>query len=197
MIATMNINHQNTSHSTNMYNSHYTTTSLYNNLNYNHYINNENNIVHNFINNINYFKYKSNIADVTECGMIIINNNKMLIIYQNESQKWGFPKGKMTSDEINNKLYFNCAKRELHEETGILLNFYKYKKLNSVIIKNKLFFIVTMLSPIKLSYPIDSDEIGKMKWIDIQNVNDFIQDNDCNITMKCISKYINITSHNI
>lgn len=188
----MNINHQSSQNQIqSLYNSYYSSNHNNNTYYYNNQFINNNKLVESFVNNINQFKYRSNISDVTECGMIILNNNKMLIIYQNESHKWGFPKGKMTQDEINNKLYFNCAKRELHEETGILLNFYKYKKLNSVIIKNKLFFVISMMSPVRVSFPIDSDEIGKMKWIDIKHVHDFINKNDCNITMKNIIKYLN------
>ena len=78
--------------------------------------------------------------------MLDQNLSKMLIIFQNESRKWGFPKGKMLDTEMACRDYFTCAKRELYEETGIMLNCNKYKKLGSIIIKNKLFYITMSIS---------------------------------------------------
>ena len=85
------------------------------------------------ISRIEYFRVKSknNINKVTECGILLLNqtkNNKcrsfdkMLIIYQNESKKWGLPKGHLDDREFLNKQFMECAKRELYEETGIYLN---------------------------------------------------------------------------
>jgi 8-oxo-dGTP pyrophosphatase MutT (NUDIX family) len=66
---------------------------------------------------------------INECGIVLINNtfDKILIIFQNESLKWGLPKGHMDPKELNKKAYFDCAKRELLEETGIMITTHKYR----------------------------------------------------------------------
>ena len=145
------------------------------------------------LDNIDQIKSKTKIKNVNECGIIMLDQNlsKMLIIYQNESCKWGFPKGKMDEAEFNSREYFNCAKRELYEETGIILNCNKYKKLGSIIIKNKLFYIVMLQSKIRYSRPLDTLEIGKIKWINVSELCSFINKNNCNITIKNIYDYMN------
>lgn len=122
--------------------------------------------------------------------MLDQNLSKMLIIFQNESRKWGFPKGKMLDTEMACRDYFTCAKRELYEETGIMLNCNKYKKLGSVIIKNKLFYIVTLMKNIRNSYPVDTNEIGKIKWINVADLSTFILNHECNITIRNIHDYM-------
>ena len=156
---------------------------------------NQNNYINVLLDNIEQIKSKTRIKNVNECGIIMLDYNlsKMLIIYQNESSKWGFPKGKMDTNEYNSKEYFSCAKRELYEETGIMLNCNKYKKLGSIIIKNKLFYIIMLQSKIKYSRPIDDVEIGKIKWINISDLCSFINKNNCNITIKNIYDYMSNT----
>ena len=149
--------------------------------------------------NIEQIKSKTRIKNVNECGIIMLDQNlsKMLIIYQNESCKWGFPKGKMYESEYYSRDYFNCAKREFYEETGIILNCNKYKKLGSIIIKNKLFYIIMLQSKIRYSKPLDTLEIGKIKWINVSDLCSFIDKNNCNITIKNICDYMNHDQKNI
>ena len=145
------------------------------------------------ISRIEYFRVKSknNINKVTECGILLLNqtkNNKcrsfdkMLIIYQNESKKWGLPKGHLDDREFLNKQFMECAKRELYEETGIYLNHHRHIKIGTYIIKNKLFYIYQILCDTLLTNPIDSTEVGQSIWIclsDLMRMNK----NECNITI--------------
>lgn len=48
-------------------------------------------------------------------GGIILNKNKVLLVYQKKKRIWGFPKGKKKGPEFG----LTCAKREIWEETGI------------------------------------------------------------------------------
>ena len=102
----------------------------------------------------------------------------------------GISQRKMDESEYNSREYFSCAKRELYEETGIILNCNKYKKLGSIIIKNKLFYIVMLQSKIRYSKPLDTFEIGKIKWINVSELCSFINKNNCNITIKNIYDYM-------
>lgn len=150
-------------------------------------------IQRNKLKNVNQLKY------VNECGIILFNQNfsKLLIVYQNISQKWGFPKGKMFDEEKQYGLYYDCASREMLEETGVCLKHYrkKYKKINggesSVIIKNKIFFLLSTDSIyVRTCYPSDTEEIGQTRWINTNELGSFIKNNQCNITLRHIYDYM-------
>lgn len=130
--------------------------------------------------------------NIKECGILLINKDfdKMLIIFQNESHKWGLPKGYMESHEILNNAYFACAKRELLEETGIMINLHKYKKIGTVLLRDKLFYVLQLLRDIRIHKPLDKTEIGNIKWLPISNILNFLNNYSCNITLKEIRNYI-------
>lgn len=129
---------------------------------------------------------------ITECGVILLNKDleDFLIIFQNESSKWGLPKGHMESYEIENNRYFECAKRELMEETGIMINTHKYKKMGTFVLKNKMFFVIRLLRNITIRKPYDTLEIGAIRWLPIKKIVNFIDTYDCNITLKESCRYI-------
>ena len=129
---------------------------------------------------------------ITECGIILLNKtiDHFLIIYQNESSKWGLPKGHMEPNELNYNLFFDCAKRELLEETGIMISTHKYKKMGTYILKNKMFFVIQLLKDIKLRKPYDTVEIGGLMWLPIKDVFKFSRLYNCNVTLKDTCKYI-------
>jgi 8-oxo-dGTP pyrophosphatase MutT (NUDIX family) len=128
---------------------------------------------------------KSAMRKVTECGVILLNQdmNDILIVFQNKSQKWGFPKGHMTRLEMYNKEYFKCAKRELLEETGIDLRTLSHTKYGSVIIGNKLFFIIEGKRRFIYTNPLDICEIEMVQWIKRKDLNAFVISNNCNVTL--------------
>jgi 8-oxo-dGTP pyrophosphatase MutT (NUDIX family) len=107
----------------------------------------------------------------------------VLIVFQNKSQKWGFPKGHMTRNELYKKEYFKCAKRELFEETGIDLRTLQHTKYGSVIIGNKLFFVIEVKKEFIETNPLDVCEIEKIQWVKRKELNRFVQANDCNVTL--------------
>ena len=49
------------------------------------------------------------------CGCIIINNNKVLLVYEKNRNFWGFPKGHVEENETE----IETAKREVKEEVGL------------------------------------------------------------------------------
>jgi|TARA_Y100000389_G_scaffold3023_2_gene2941 8-oxo-dGTP pyrophosphatase MutT (NUDIX family) len=129
---------------------------------------------------------------ITECGIILLNKTveKFLIIYQNESSKWGLPKGHMEQNEQNFNLFFNCAKRELLEETGIMINTHKYKKMGVYILKNKMFFVIRLLKDIQIQRPLDQHEVGAIMWLPIKEIFNFSRLYNCNITLRETCRYI-------
>jgi 8-oxo-dGTP pyrophosphatase MutT (NUDIX family) len=128
---------------------------------------------------------KNAMKKVSECGVILFNKNMMdvLIVFQNKSQKWGFPKGHMTRNELYKKEYFKCAKRELFEETGIDLRTLQHTKYGSVIIGNKLFFVIEVKKEFIETNPLDVYEIEKIQWVKRKELNRFVQANECNVTL--------------
>lgn len=126
---------------------------------------------------------------ITECGIILLNKTleSVLVIFQNESLKWGLPKGHMEPIEIKNKLYFDCARRELLEETGIMISTHKYKKYGTLLLGNKLFYILQLMRDIYPRKPLDSIEIGDVQWLPIKNIEYFTKNYNCNITLRDFS----------
>ena len=49
------------------------------------------------------------------CGCIIIEDNKVLLVYESKRKFWGFPKGHVEEGETE----IETAKREVLEETGL------------------------------------------------------------------------------
>lgn len=128
---------------------------------------------------------RTTIRKVQECGVMLFNKNmnKMLVVYQKQSKKWGFPKGYMTRIELYNKEYFNCAKRELLEETGIDLRTNRHVKYGTIIISNKLFYVIEIKKDFINVKPNDENEIAAFKWINRTDLFEFVRQNSCNITM--------------
>lgn len=128
---------------------------------------------------------KNSIHKVTECGIILFNldMNDLLVVFQNQSQKWGFPKGHMTRIELYNKEYLKCAKRELYEETGVDLRTMHHTKYGSIIIGNKIFFVIEAKIKNIITGPKDFKEIEKTQWIKRKELYMFVTSNNCNVTL--------------
>jgi len=128
---------------------------------------------------------KTLIKRISECGVILFSNRleRILLVLQEASKKWGFPKGHMTRWELYNKQYFDCAKRELYEETGIDLNRTRHSKMGTLIIGKKLFYVIEIYSNNNYLKTMDKKEILSLKWINRTNLFNFVSQNNCNITL--------------
>lgn len=119
-----------------------------------------------------------------ECGAIVFDRlgESVLIIFQKESQKWGLPKGHIDPKEGAN--YFECAKRELEEETGIMMNLIKYRRVGTCVIRNKIFYIVQLMKDVHRLRPMDHNEIGEIKWLNVEQIRSFVKAQQCNVTLR-------------
>jgi len=119
-----------------------------------------------------------------ECGAIVFDRlgESVLIIFQKESQKWGLPKGHIDPKEGGN--YFECAKRELEEETGIMMNLIKYRRVGTCVIRNKIFYIVQLMKDVHRLRPMDHNEIGEIKWLNVEQIRSFVKAQQCNVTLR-------------
>ena len=99
-------------------------------------------------------------------GVIIFNKDKtkVLMVRNNyhpyeQCQKWGFPKGHCKESEK----YYECATRELKEETG--MNIIVSKDDKFVVINNSKYYIFCLNSDlINEIVPIDTNEINKVEF---------------------------------
>tara|TARA_Y100000816_G_C26059254_1_gene556070 strand:- start:65 stop:532 length:468 start_codon:yes stop_codon:yes gene_type:complete len=141
-------------------------------------------------NNVFLFENKDRrlLKDVDSCGIILYTKNfeKILLVRQKDSNKWGFPKGSFLENEKNNKLFWECAKRELFEETKINLNFIKHSKVNTILIKNKIFFIVEILLDYLKVNILNNPEINGYNLLYKENLYSFTKKNSCNITLNSL-----------
>ena len=58
------------------------------------------------------------------CGAIIINNKKVLLVYEKNRNFWGFPKGHVEQNETE----IETAIREVKEEVGLDIDILKEKR---------------------------------------------------------------------
>lgn len=124
--------------------------------------------------NFRNFQIKKKKHKTTRCGAIVFNQNlnKIILVlnkYLYDEQNielWGLPKGLLESRENFNE----CAMREVKEETGINIRIKKsqpYLKLNN----NYYFPIKINENELQNLYTRDNNEIEKVKWFTIKDLN--------------------------
>ena len=100
------------------------------------------------------------------CGCIIIENNKVLLIQQNEGH-WGFPKGHVEDGETE----IETAIREVKEETNIDVIPYESKRyeqeyvMKNGILKQVVFFLAKSTSS---EIKAQECEIKNIKWFNFE-----------------------------
>ena len=126
--------------------------------------------------------------DIDECGVILLDYQRrcVMIVYQNESRKWGLPKGRMSEDERSSRDYFECAIRELNEETGIDLKMNGCVLLGSVQFWNKLFFAIQLNKYMYPRLPLDKREIRCSRWLPLSDLKQFVSTASCNVTLRAL-----------
>lgn len=112
--------------------------------------------------------YKEN--DNPRCGGIIFNKDysKVLLVKNRSCGKWGFPKGGSNKNETK----YNCAIREVQEETGIKLNV--DCTIFSSIKLDKYYYLLAHIdeSKLKTLRTNDPNEISCVNFMDIKNIPD-------------------------
>jgi 8-oxo-dGTP pyrophosphatase MutT (NUDIX family) len=128
-------------------------------------------------------------AKITKSGAYIIDPvNKKILIIISIYNKIGIPKGAIE----NNEELYECAEREIKEETGLEIKI-RDKQKTKTIFDGKYFFVFINNGSYKFipnPNKLNKREIKESKWVDIN----FLEDNkqDCNITLKYHDNIINI-----
>lgn len=99
-----------------------------------------------------------------ECDQVLLILNRYTLL--KGKPKWGLPKGHINGKET----YAQCARREVEEETGIILPF--YEKQPKIKINNTYYFPM-IIDKNKYLHPMpkDTNEIAEAKWFPIQDIS--------------------------
>jgi 8-oxo-dGTP pyrophosphatase MutT (NUDIX family) len=113
----------------------------------------------------------SNNKQILRCGGIIFNKNldSVLVVLNKYSHlkgenKWGFPKGHRKPGEK----IFNCAKREICEETGLELPNHLFRKRINIF--NTIYYIIFLQEDFQEFKIPDTNEIAKVEWVKLNTL---------------------------
>lgn len=102
------------------------------------------------------------------CGCIIIENNKVLLVYEKNGNFWGFPKGHMEKGENE----IETALREVKEEVGLDVEIIDKEKryILNYIIRDEIdkTTVLYLAIPKNKEIVMQESEIEKVKWCDFE-----------------------------
>ena len=102
------------------------------------------------------------------CGCIIIENNKVLLVYEKNRNFWGFPKGHMEKGENE----IETALREVKEEVGLDVEIIDKEKryILNYIIRDEIdkTTVLYLATPKNKEIVMQESEIEKVKWCDFE-----------------------------
>ncbi len=102
------------------------------------------------------------------CGCIIIENNKVLLVYEKNRNFWGFPKGHM--EKAENEI--ETALREVKEEVGLDVEIIDKEKryILNYIIRDEIdkTTVLYLAIPKNKEIVMQESEIEKVKWCDFE-----------------------------
>ena len=117
---------------------------------------------------------------ITAGGLVINREGKVLLIHR--KGQWDLPKGKIDKGET----FKQTALREVSEETGaiekklsiirpLISTQYKSKQLNKRLTKRTAWYLMFYKGTEKLTVPKQDEKIDKVKWVDISELDKYIQ----------------------
>ena len=114
---------------------------------------------------------------------------RILIVKNNyhpypQCQKWGYPKGHVE----NNETTYECAKRELYEETGLVINISEHKTVN--VNNSKYYVFTTDEAELKNINPVDTNEINAAQFQDNSTIQSLNLNREASVLIKKSIKYL-------
>lgn len=99
------------------------------------------------------------------CECKIENFTYYLCVQSKDSGRWSFPKGHLENDET----IYECAIRELQEETGLCINLLGIEEPISLLTNNTVYFHKEFSSLLDI-FTQDKTEIKNIKWLSVMNL---------------------------
>ena len=123
------------------------------------------------------------------CGCIIIENNKVLLVYEKNRNFWGFPKGHMEKGENE----IETALREVKEEVGLDVEIIdkETRYILNYIIRDEIdkTTVLYLARPKNKEIVMQESEIEKVKWCDFEEALETLTfDNSKEVFKKVINE---------
>ena len=64
------------------------------------------------------------------------------------------------------------------------MNLIKYRRVGTCVIRNKIFYIVQLMKDVHRLRPMDHNEIGEIKWLNVEQIRSFVKAQQCNVTLR-------------
>lgn len=103
------------------------------------------------------------------------NRTSFILVQGRYTQKWSFPKGHMNKDEMP----YNCALRELREETGLQLS----EPIGGKRVGYGMYYTFQVEEELQLN-PADKNEIINTKWVTLDEMVTLNVNSDVNAFIK-------------
>jgi len=110
----------------------------------------------------------SSIHSIKVGGIILDNNENLLLVFGKYSQKWGVPKGTLEENET----YIHGALREIKEETGLELQQPNTSHLEYWSVNRARLYLLKVIKTAPLLKPYDDTEISHAIWLNLRNYQD-------------------------
>lgn len=107
-------------------------------------------------------------------GIIKCSTSGKYLLVKGFTGKWSFPKGHREKNETPHE----CAKREIYEETGIVIDDLKNKKATFVSIY---YYFNIEFDEEKNTCPIDTNEVKDIRWFLPQETEFIDKNKDVNV----------------
>lgn len=145
-----------------------------------------------YVNNVLHVQVGDNILKYPpKAGIMLFNEDftRILIVKNNyhpypQCQKWGYPKGHLEHEETT----YECAKRELYEETGVEINISDHKTVN--VNNSKYYVFYTSESKLQKIKPVDTNEINAAKFQDITSIQSLNLNREASVLIRKSIKYL-------
>ena len=134
----------------------------------------------------NYNKRMQHKTIIKKSGIILCDNNKILLVKNRRTNLWGFPKGSVENFDKNLKY---AAIRELKEETGYILD-YKNVEKGWLVFKDFILFNANIKNIIKKVDRTDTDEIITQEFLTFQDIKYMDRKKIDGSLYKFIKKYL-------
>ena len=122
---------------------------------------------------IDHFYVKQKKSNIKAGAFIYDKNKEKILLVQSKGNFWGIPKGTL---EENEKI-IHCAKREVLEETGIIIDENDF--LNEIILYNKAYYYVLNMDEcdVNVQTSIKNNDANGIAWINISCLKQMIHNN--------------------